>query len=110
MAPQKLGYAEIHYGTTLNKIVPVSIPNLWFTDFYEKANNPFVREMKLFLADKLNPESNFKARSEYINKQDAINHLTSIKNSYLLTNAEKLGICSFLSSMWFRYVDIILND
>lgn len=106
MQPAKLGYAEVYHGADLKKIVPKSIPGFW----KDPTNTaPYRIEMKLFLQRKLNPKSIFYAR-DGINKNEAILHLQSISNSYLLSDDDKLAVCGFLSSLWFKYVDIILED
>lgn len=106
MQPAKLGYAEIHYGADLQKIIPRSIPGFWSNS---KTPIPYITEMNLFLNEKLNPKSLFYTR-EGINKNDAIQHLQSIANSHLLPRKDKLAICGFLSSIWFKYIDIIIGD
>ena len=106
MQPAKLGYAEVHYGAELKKIVPKSIPGFWKDP---KTKVAYLTEMKLFLENKLNPKSVFYAR-DGVNKNDAILHLQSISSSFLLNNEDKLAICALLSSQWFKYVDIILED
>lgn len=106
MQPAKLGYAEVQYGADLKKITPKSIPGFWKDS---TLNIAYISEMRLFLDDKLNPKSVFYAR-DGINKNEAILHLQSIANHYLLSNEDKLALCGFLSSLWFKYVDIVLGD
>lgn len=106
MQPAKLGYAEVHYGADLKKIVPKSIPGFWKNP---KNKTAYLAEMKLFLQTKLNPKSVFYAR-DGINKNEAILHLQSIANSKLLSNEDKLAVCGYVSSLWFKYVDILLED
>lgn len=105
MQPAKLGYAEVNYGADLKKIVPRAIPNFWRNP---KTTIPYITEMELFLDNQLNPKSVFYAR-DGVDKNDAILHLQSIANSALLSSDDKLAICAFLSSLWFKYVDIIVE-
>jgi len=105
MQPNKLGYAEIYFGADIRRIVPKSIPGVWRR---HDLDIPYIVQMKNFLDGKMNPKSVFFTR-DGINKNDAINHLISVSNSFNLNYNDKLTIMSYLSSLWFKYVEILNN-
>lgn len=102
MNPSNLGYAEVNWGADLKKIVPVSMPGFWLDT---TMNTPYMNQMRMFLNGELNPKSLFFTKQGIL-KNKAILHLEAIANSSQLTREEKLSTCSFLSSLWFSYLNI----
>jgi len=103
MQPAKLGFAEVHYGAARNKIIPKMIPGFWYK---KELKIPYIVQMNLFLEHGINPRSVFYTKDN-VNKMDALMHLESIKNSALLTMKDKKAVCSFLSSLWFKFINIL---
>jgi plasmid rolling circle replication initiator protein Rep len=105
MQPAKLGYGEVHIGADPKKLLPKTINQYWSSLV---PTNPYVKQMKIFLEEGLKPYSMLFTKPG-INRLEAINHLLSIKNSFLLDKSTKLAALSLLSASWFRYIKIDIS-